>query len=81
MTLRKVAWCNVWNWSDIDADGVGTKIHLTASLGELGKTLCGRAFPSAEGCPSPVGFCQRCQQKAYQMGYSKGFSKTLDFIP
>lgn len=55
-TLRKVEWVN--SWDEIrasNADGYGTKAHLTQSLELEGKTLCGKAFPRWKGYQAQLG--------------------------
>lgn len=83
-TLRTVSWTNIWNRSlASDRDGIGTKPHLTADTGLSGKTLCGRAFPDDKGYPSTWGesFCKRCLNRAYKMGFEKGFTRGLSAVP
>jgi phage terminase large subunit GpA-like protein len=56
--MRKVKWCNVWNWSQ--EEGGVTRVHLTKSEGLSGTTLCGRAFPSRKGHPTAAHYCKAC---------------------
>lgn len=82
--LRVVQWCNIWNVSlASDRDGYGTKYHLTKMEGREGKTLCGRPYPADKGSPSTwgEGYCRRCVNIAYRMGYEKGFTKGLYHVP
>lgn len=80
--LRKVAWCNVWNRARAnDTDGVGSLTHLTASTGVAGDTLCGKSFPRDKGFPSTYRFCKRCLNRAYKLGYAKGFTRQLESVP
>lgn len=81
LTLHKVAWCNTFNHSTaINCDGYGSKAHLTSADGKAGKTLCGKEFPAVKGYPSTVGFCKRCCNAAYKMGFEKGFTKELGWV-
>jgi hypothetical protein len=59
-TLRRVAWCNVWNAAYQSRDGNGSKVHLTTSEQATGKTLCGRIFPADKGYPASIGTCRAC---------------------
>lgn len=82
--LRVVQWLNIWNWSlASDCDGYGTKYHLSMMEGRTGKSLCGRQYPAEKGSPSSwgAGYCKRCLNRAYRMGYEKGFTKGLFRVP
>lgn len=83
-TLRLVAWTNIWNRSAaVNSDGHGTKHHVTSEAGYSGKTLCGRTFPEDKGYPSTwgAGVCKRCANRAYAMGFEKGFTRGLKSVP
>lgn len=60
--LRQVVWSNVWNWTN--ANGHGTRVHLTEAIGEAGKTLCGKEFPAEKGTPAGIFVCKRCLKKS-----------------
>ena len=62
-------------------DHAPTTQHLTAESGHSGKTLCGRKYPADKGDAQGFKFCKKCVHKAYAMGFEKGFTKELDFIP
>ncbi len=78
--LRSVAWVNVWNRiGSLHHDTPG-RLHLTASAGRAGQTLCGRDFPKDKGYTTAFRYCKRCVQLAYTMGYQPGFTKSLDRV-
>ena len=62
--LKKVAWCNLWNYARaMDTDG-GSLIHLTQQNGPTGTTLCGRHYPADKGSPACTRLCKRCRRTA-----------------
>lgn len=79
LNLRRVYWTkyHVTTYHD----HAPTLQHLTADAGLRGKTLCGRKFPADKGQAQGWKFCKRCVQKAYALGFVKGFTKELDFVP
>ncbi len=60
-TLRKVAWCSLWNRAAARNTDVGSLIHLTDAPGTTGKTLCGREYPADKGHPAAARLCKRCR--------------------
>ena len=80
--LRRVQWVNLWQrgYQELHGD-VGSRVHLTQSEGPSGKTLCGREFPADKGYYSPHKWCKVCVNKAYKLGFQKGFTKGIDYVP
>ena len=81
-TLRTVQWVTFAQrgYQEMHSD-VGSRVHLTESKMLYGVTLCGRSFPVDKGFYSPHKFCRRCVNKAYKMGFQKGFTKGLESVP
>lgn len=75
-TVRKVLWSNVWNWTH--SGGIASRVHLTADAGLTGKTLCGKSFPAAKGCPSGYKGCKACWKKA---GITAAEYQALGYVP
>ncbi len=80
-TLRRVQWVNVWQHVQSFSGDAGTRAHLTSESGLSGKTLCGRSYPADKGFYSPHKYCKRCVKRAYALGFGKGFTKNIDFVP
>lgn len=74
--MRKVKWCNVWNWTQ--EEGGTTRLHLTNDGGLEGKTLCGRTYPRCKGYPVAVRYCKTCVKKS-KLTYDQIFA--LDLVP
>ena len=78
--MRKVCWCNLWNSAAALHGDVGSKVHLTQSVGSTGKTLCGKTFPADKGYPAAAQLCKRCVRIAYSQGCERGFTERLDWV-
>lgn len=82
-TLRKVAWCNLWNYARAMDTDTGSLIHLTTDPGLTGRTLCGRLYPADKGHPWCGRLCKRCRARASQptIGAAVGTAGWLTALP